>query len=191
MQNITFLPIDYRAQFVMIYHIGRGNNAAPQNPKDCIMNKFCVGQKVIDCFNDRKLLTVVKTFESGQIELENGVITYTDRVQCQERYLDKTSFFYHHSKFGEAIEMMNDGFYAYRGSVEEYAYLESLVTIEHPSAFMLRALSMCQELIDNAAAKIEQGLTMKRTAEHNLAQWDGLTLDYHKPFLNPENLTNY
>ena len=155
------------------------------------MNKFCVGQKVIDCFNDRKLLTIVKTFESGQIELNNGVITYSDRVQCQEHYLDHTNFLYHHSKFGDAIEMMNDGFCAYRGSVEELEYLKGLVSGEHPSAFMLRAFSMCQELIDNASSKIEKGLAWKRTAEHNLSQWDGLTLGYHKPFLNPENVTDY
>lgn len=152
------------------------------------MNKFCVGQKVIDCFNDRKLLTVVKTFESGQIELENSVITYTDRVQCQERYLDKTSFFYHHSKFGDGQQLASEAFRDYMSALEEMDHLQSY---PGESAFLMKARTMCQELIDNAAAKIEQGLTMKRTAEHNLAQWDGLTLDYHKPFLNPENLTNY
>ncbi|HBT8980887.1 TPA: hypothetical protein MCM29_005641 [Klebsiella pneumoniae] len=152
------------------------------------MNKFCVGQKVIDCFNDRKLLMVVKTFESGQIELENGVITYTDRVQCQERYLDKTSFFYHHSKFGDGQQLASEAFRDYMSALEEMDHLQSYPS---ESAFLMKARTMCQELIDNAAAKIEQGLTMKRIAEHNLAQWDGLTLDYHKPFLNPENLTNY
>ncbi|QQV91836.1 hypothetical protein vBKpMFBKp34_051 [Klebsiella phage vB_KpM_FBKp34] len=152
------------------------------------MNKFCVGQKVIDCFNDRKLLTVVKTFESGQIELENGVITYTDRVQCQERYLDKTSFFYHHSKFGDGQQLASEAFRDYMSALEEMDHLQSY---PGESAFLMKARTMCQELIDNAAAKIEQGLAVKRTAEHNLSQWDGLTLDHHFPFLNPENVTNY
>lgn len=152
------------------------------------MNKFCVGQKVIDCFNDRKLLTVVKTFESGQIELDNGVITYSDRVQCQERYLDKTSFFYHHSKFGEGQQLASEAFIDYMSALDE---MKDLCSYVGESAFLMKARTMCQAWIDEATAKIEKGLAVKRTAEHNLSQWDGLTLDHHFPFINPENVTDY
>lgn len=154
------------------------------------MNKFCVGQKVIG-LNERKIFTVTALRGNGVIVLDGKIEDVESAYQIEPEFMDKTNYFYHHSKFAEAIEMMNDGFYAYRGSVEEYAYLESLVTTEHPSAFMLSALSMCQGLIDTASAKIEKGLAVKRTAEHNLAQWDRLTLDHHFPFLNPENLTDY
>lgn len=152
------------------------------------MNKFCVGQKVIDCFNDRKLLTIVKTFESGQIELDNGIITYGDRVQCQERYLDKTNYFYHHSKFGDGQQLAREAFRDYMSVLEEMDHLE---TYPGESVFMMKARTMCQAWIEEAAAKIERGLAVRRTAEHNLSQWDGLTLDHHFPFLNPENVTDY
>lgn len=187
MQNITFLPIDYRAQFVMIYHIGRGNNATPKNPKDCIMNKFCVGQKVIESVT-RNLQTITAIYRNGKLVLDNFLVLESSCVECQEHYLDKTSFFYHHSKFGDGQQLASEAFRDYMSALEEMDHLQSY---PGESAFLMKARTMCQEWIDNAAAKIEQGLTMKRTAEHNLAQWDGLTLDYHKPFLNPENLTNY
>jgi len=152
------------------------------------MNKFCVGQKVIDCLNDRKLLTVVKTFKSGQIELDNGTITYNDRVQCQERYLDKTSFFYHHSKFGDGQQMAREGFVYYKMALDD---LEDLAECGGDSVFLMRARSYAEATLKDAAERIEQGLAWKRTAEHNLAQWDRLTLDHHFPFLNPENLIDY
>lgn len=152
------------------------------------MNKFCVGQKVIDCFNDRKLLTVVKTFESGQIELDNGIITYSDRVQCQEHYLDKTSYFYHHSKFGDGQQLAREAFTYYMMALEN---LEDLAQCEGESVFLMRARSYVEQTLKDASEKIEQGLAVKHTAEHNLAQWDGLTVDHHFPFLNPENVINY
>lgn len=152
------------------------------------MNKFCVGQKVIDCFNDRKLLTVVKTFESGQIELENGVITYTDRVQRQEHYLDHTNYLYHHSRFGDAVCMINEAFQEYISGLAE---MGDLCSYPGESVFIMKARTMCQAWIDDAAAKIEHGLAWKRTAEYNLSQWHRVPLDHHFPFLNPENVTDY
>lgn len=152
------------------------------------MNKFCVGQKVIDCFNDRKLLTIVKTFESGQIELDNGVITYSDRVQIQEHYLDRTNYLYHHSRFGAGQELATEGFSEYLDAMQE---LSELNTDPFESVFKMRVRAYCLQWIDDAAAKIQKGLAWKRTAEHNLSQWDGLTLDHHFPFLNPENVIDY
>lgn len=153
------------------------------------MNKFCVGQKVIDCYNDRKLLTIVKTFENGQIELDNGVITYTDRVQTQEHFLDNTSFFYHHSRYGKGLEMAKAGFddlqfvLSERDSLEEWE-----IEFNAPRPKFHAFLDNKQK---EAESTIEQGLALYRTAEYNLAQWDRLTLDYHFPFLNPENVINY
>ncbi|QXL90390.1 hypothetical protein [Salmonella phage NINP13076] len=149
------------------------------------MNKFCVGQKVVDSFNDRKLRTVIKTFESGQIELDNGVITYADRVQCQDHYLDKTNFLYHHSRFGDGQSMAKEAF-------SDYLFwrdtLEDAKAIPNMSEKFINA---CSKRLEDASAIIEKGLAWKRTAEHNLSQWDGLTLDHHFPFINFENLTDY
>ncbi len=143
------------------------------------MNKFCVGQKVIDCFNDRKLLTVVKTFESGQIELENGVITYSDRVQCQASFLDKTNFFYHHSKWGIGVEKANDGLRRY------LMVLDDIDDMPNAKRFLM-------PLLEKYASQIEQGYAIMRTSELNMLQWGHtFTLDHHFPFLNPENVTDY
>lgn len=152
------------------------------------MNKFCVGQKVIDVFGDRALRTVVKTFESGQIELDNGVITYGDRVQVQESYIDPTNYFYHHSRYADGMERACDGFMEYMFAIEE---MESLTSYPGESAFLIKARSMCQTLIDAASAKIEKGLAIQRTADYNCAQWGGVTLDHHFPFLNPEDVSSY
>lgn len=154
------------------------------------MNKFCVGQKVINVFT-RKYHLVTALRGNGVIVLDGKIEDVESEYQIEDHFLDKTNYFYHHSRFGDGQQMARDGFCEYRGSVEELEYLKSLVTGENPSAFMLRAISMCEGLIETAAAKIERGLAVKRTAEHNLAQWDQLTLDHHFPFLNPENVTDY
>uniref|UniRef100_A0AAU8GFC9 Uncharacterized protein n=1 Tax=Salmonella phage vB_SEnST11_KE22 TaxID=3161173 RepID=A0AAU8GFC9_9CAUD len=150
-----------------------------------MMNKFCVSQKVIDSFNDRKLRTIIKTFESGQIELDNGVITYGDRVQCQEHYLDKTNFLYHHSRFGDGLHMAKEAFSDYLFWLDSLEEAKAIPTISQ------KFLDSCSKRLEEASATIERGLAWKRTAEHNLAQWDGLTLDHHFPFINAENLTDY
>lgn len=149
------------------------------------MNKFCAGQKVIDFFNDCKLRTITKTFESGQIEMDNGVITYSDRVKCQDHYLDKTNYFYHHSRFGDGQSMANDAFSDY------LFWLDTLEEAKADPNTPEKFISSCCERLEAASAAIEKGLAWKRTAEHNLSQWDGLWLDYHFPFINFENLTDY
>lgn len=151
------------------------------------MNKFCYGQIVIDVLT-RKSHVVSALRGNGVIVVDTNREALESDFLVLVDYLDPTNYFYHHSKFSNGQEMARDGFIEYRSALEEMEYLN---TYEGDSVFLMKARTICQEWIDLAAAKIERGLAWKRTAEHNLAQWDGLTLDYHKPFLNPENLTDY
>ena len=122
------------------------------------------------------------------IVLDGKIEDVESAYQIEPDFMDKTNYFYHHSKFGDGQQMARDGFYEYRSALEE---MEELKAYDGDSVFLMKARTICQEWIDLAAAKIEQGLAWKRTAEHNLSQWDGLTVDHHFPFLNPENLTDY
>ena len=151
------------------------------------MNKFCVGQKVIG-LNERKIHVVTALRGEGVIVLDGKIEDVESAYQIEPEFIDKTNFFYHHSKFGEGQHVAREAFRDYMAALEEMDHLQ---TYPGESVFMMRARTMCQTWIDEAAAKIERGLAVKRTAEHNLAQWDQLTLDYHFPFLNPENLTDY
>lgn len=151
------------------------------------MNKFCVGQKVINLFN-RQGQTVTAIYPNGKLILDNTFILHPGDVQCEADFLDKTNYFYHHSKFGDGQQLACEAFRDYMSALEE---MEDLKSYPGESVFMMKARTMCQTWIDEATAKIEQGLAVKRTAEHNLAQWDGLTVDHHFPFLNPENVIDY
>lgn len=151
------------------------------------MNKFACGQVVIDVLT-RKPHVVSALRGDGVIVVDNNREAMESDFMVLVDYLDPTNYFYHHSKFGDGQSMARDGFYEYRSALEE---MEELNAYEGDSVFLMKARTICQEWIDLAAAKIEKGLAWKRTAEHNLAQWDRLTLDYHKPFLNPENVTDY
>lgn len=151
------------------------------------MNKFCVGQEVINRFN-RQGQTVTAIYPSGKLVLNNTFILHPGDVECIADFLDHTSYFYHHSKFGDGQQLAREAFSDYMSALDE---MKDLCSYPGESVFLMKARTMCQTWIDEAAAKIEQGLAWKRTAEHNLAQWDGVTLDHHFPFLNPENVTNY
>ena len=151
------------------------------------MNKFCYGQIVIDVLT-RKSHIVSALRGNGVIVVDTSREAMESDFQILVDYLDPTNYFYHHSKFGDGQQLANEAFCDYMSALDE---MKDLCSYPGESVFLMRARTMCQTWIDEAAAKIEQGLAMKRTAEHNLAQWDGLTLDYHKPFLNPENVINY
>lgn len=151
------------------------------------MNKFCYGQIVIDVLT-RKSHIVSALRGNGVIVVDTNREAMESDFEILVDYLDPTNFFYHHSKFGEGQHIASEAFRDYMSALEEMDHLQSY---PGESAFLMKARTMCQELIDNATAKIEQGLAVKRTAERNLSQWDGLTLDYHFPFLNPENVTDY
>lgn len=151
------------------------------------MNKFCVGQKVIG-LNERKIHTVTALRGNGVIVLDGKIEDVESGYQIEPEFMDKTNFFYHHSKFGDGQQLAREAFYDYMAALDE---MKDLCSYPGESVFLMKARTMCQAWIDEAAAKIERGLAWKRTAEHNLAQWDGLTLDHHFPFLNPENVTDY
>ena len=151
------------------------------------MNKFCVGQKVIESVT-RNLQIITAIYPNGKLVLDNFLVLESHCVECQEHYLDKTNYLYHHSRFGAGQELAIEGFSEYLDAMQE---LSELNTDPFESVFKMQVRAYCLQWIADAAAKIEQGLAWKRTAEHNLSQWDGLTLDHHFPFLNPENLTDY
>lgn len=151
------------------------------------MNKFCVGQKVIG-LNERKIFTVTALRGNGVIVLDGKIEDVESAYQIEPEFMDKTNYFYHHSKFGDGQQLAREAFTYYMMALED---LEDLAQCEGESVFLMRARSYAEQTLKDAAEKIEQGLAVKRTAEHNLAQWDRLTLDHHFPFLNPENLTDY
>lgn len=148
------------------------------------MNKFCIGQQVID-LEDRKIRTVTKLRGNGVIEVDGYREDLEKFYQVKESFLDKTNYLYHHSRYGDAVSMINEAFNYYMLA------LEDLAECQGESVFIMKARSYCNETLKDCSAKIEQGLAWKRTAEYNCAQWDGLTLDHHFPFLNPENVTDY
>lgn len=151
------------------------------------MNKFCVGQIVIDVLT-RKSHIVSALCGNGVIVVDTNREAMESDFEILVDYLDPTNFFYHHSKFGEGQHIASEAFRDYMSALEEMDHLQSY---PGESAFLMKARTMCQVWIDEAAAKIEHGLAWKRTAEHNLSQWHRVPLDHHFPFLNPENVTDY
>lgn len=151
------------------------------------MNKFCYGQIVIDVLT-RKSHIVSALRGDGVIVVDTNREAMESDFQILVDYLDPTNYFYHHSKFGDGQQLAREAFYDYMAALDE---MKDLCSYPGESVFLMKARTMCQTWIDEAAAKIERGLAWKRTAEHNLAQWDGVTLDHHFPFLNPENVTDY
>ena len=151
------------------------------------MNKFCISQAVIHV-TTRNMRQITDIYSNGKLVLDEHLIVHPESVQVLEDYRDPTNFFYHHTRFGNAISLMNEGFYAYRSALDE---LQDLASYPGESVFLMKARNYCQEELATASAKIEKGLAMKRCAENNMAQWDGKTLDFHFPFINLENISEY
>lgn len=151
------------------------------------MNKFCVGQKVIG-LNERKIFTVTALRGEGVIVLDGKIEDVESAYQIEPEFMDKTNYFYHHMKFSQGCTLIEEGIREYMLALDE---MKNLVSYPGESAFMMRARTMCQTWIDEAAAKLEKGLAWKRTAEYNSAQWAGLTLDHHFPFINSEGEKDY
>lgn len=121
-------------------------------------NYFCVGQKVI-ILETRQTATVETLAENG-LGLDNGSLVFLDEVQALEQYLDPTNYFYHHSMFGEAVQQINDHF-------NDFLYW----THEKENETIDAVIRGIENRIQLAESNLEKWLMIKRTAEHNLAQW--------------------
>lgn len=151
------------------------------------LSKFCIGQTVIE-YHTRNSHTITAIYPDGRLVLDNFLILSNKAVLKIEEFLDPTSHYYHHSRFGDGVALSNEGFLEYMSALEEISYIRQFAKDQ---AFIQRMETKAEQWLKDASEKIERGLQWKRTAEHNLAQWQGLTLDHHRPFLNPENVTSY
>lgn len=103
------------------------------------------------------------------------------------------TFDYHHSMFGTGQDMAKEGFKNLQyvmSEREELKEWEESGNMPRPRfhAFLDRKQA-------EAESKIEKGLAIRRTAEHNLNQWgsgeQGHAISRNFEFLNPENLDFY
>ena len=151
------------------------------------MSKFCVGQKVINRFN-RQGQTVTAIYPNGKLVLDNTFILHLGDVQCEADFLDRTNYFYHHSKFADGVTFMEEGQRERSNAVEDVAELTAL---QSDSVFIMKAITMAEERITAATEKQQRGVAWCTTAQANMKQWQGKTLDHHFPFVNPENVIDY
>lgn len=143
-------------------------------------NIYCVGQVVIDNSLDlgRVKRTVTSIIDSGHVVLDSTIARHNSEIFCIPEYLDNTSYFYHHSQYGNGLDMMNKGFADLQFVLSEIDNLNRVNPTAHKiAAFLNRKL-------EEAEKEIEEGLSIYRTSIYNLNQWGGkFTLNHHFPYL--------
>lgn len=102
------------------------------------------------------------------------------------------TFSYHHSRFGDGLQMMNKGFSDLQFVNNEREDLKGWEAANAPRPTFHRFLDERQK---EAELTIENGLAIYRTAIHNLNQWgsgeSGHYISRNFEFLNPENVDFY
>lgn len=103
------------------------------------------------------------------------------------------TFDYHHSRFGDGIQMMNDGFSGLQFDLSLVEVLEADKDVSH--SFKTRMIERLSVSMANHSQTIEKGLAIYRTALHNLNQWgsgeSGHCISRNFEFLNPEDIDFY
>ena len=154
-------------------------------------NIYCVGQVVIEHSLDQgRVNRVVKGIVSDSLVLlDDLTVARTEEITPLPDYMDTTSYFYHHRRFGDGLEMMNEGFSTVQFINDEKA---ELIAWEAENSPRPTFHSFLDARLKEAENKVEKGYSVYRTALYNLAQWDEAnnrpTIDHHFPFLNPENI---
>lgn len=102
------------------------------------------------------------------------------------------TFTYHHSRFGDGLQMMNKGFSDLQFVNNEREELKDWEAANAPRPTFHRFLDERQKEAESA---IEKGLAIYRTALHNLNQWgsgkSGHAVSRNFEFLNPESVDFY
>lgn len=150
---------------------------------------YCVGQKVIYCsLQYGRMAATVKEVSAdlgkALIEYDNGGSGFVELSGLYpiEDYLDPTSYFYHHSRFGIFQARANDAFSGYMLSLEDFE--QGIAQSDAAKAFLL-----CR--LDGYEKAIQLNLALQRMAKINMGQWGTLTLEHHHPLVNPENVEGY
>lgn len=153
-------------------------------------NFFCVGQKIINRIS-RNSQVITKIYSGGKYCLDDSIIVDRADIQCLEEYQDPTNYFYHHSKYGEAITQLNFYISDLLFWMDTVAEAEIVCKGEGRDRFINKA----KENVIDAENNLEKWLMIKRTSEHNLCQWSSgeviHVLAQHMPFLNPEDCKDY
>lgn len=101
------------------------------------------------------------------------------------------TFNYHHSRFGDGLEMMNDGF---REVLDIHHCIDEIMA-DNGGVFPISLANFYGNLLKRAETRAEKGLAIYRTALHNLNQWGsgetGHYLSRNFEFLNPESVDFY
>ena len=155
---------------------------------------YCVGQKVIfDSISKGRInATVINIAADGELCLDLGKAVWQfckpddSRVSPVESYLDPTSYNYHHSRFAEFQDRVNNAFYGYMFAYNELERLgRNAVPI--PEKILAFIQNDAARQAEDYAAAVER----RDLASMNMAQWGRNTLNHHFPFVNPNNIDGY
>lgn len=151
-------------------------------------NIFCVGQLVIDNSVDlgRVKRTITAVIDKDHIVLDSVFTRKNNEVFCIPEYMDKTSYFYHHSNVD--TEKMNYFFAAYLEAFQAVAEIEEHGTLDGEpvkGAFATRLSDHYSKILEDSAPALEVALKDYRVTLHNMDQWalNRSTLDHHFPYI--------